>query len=438
MVLRKCIVLIMGIILCWDVNALAQCGTTNIALNKAVTTSSNGAGTVAASLTDGVVSTNWQPIYSSDNYAQIDLGSSKTICRVFIKWGRYNAASSFKIQMSSTGAAGSWVDIASVTSNNPTVGNESGDYYTWYVYNDLNITGGSNTGRYIRIWAGTIASANWFVSDMEVYETVATNAPPSCAITYPASNITVPVNTVLTLTANATDPDGNITLVSFYNGASLIGNAPQSVSPYSLQWTPTATGTYILQAKATDNNGAIGSSLTVTVTVTPAATGWSLGGNATTGTTNPFLGTTDAQSLIVKTTNIERMRVNSDGKLLIGTTGFPTGAPATALVAVKGEIWAQKLRITQLNWPDFVFGKEYKLLPLSELATYIRKYKHLPGVPSVKEVIKQGISVGDNQAILLKKIEELTLYLLEQNRMIELLQKQHNEQQNEIDKLKKK
>ena len=131
------------------------------------------------------------------------------------------------------------------------------------------------------------------------------------------------------------------------------------------------------------------------------------------------------------------MRVTSDGKLLIGTIGFPTGAPVNALLAVKGQIWAQVLKVTQLNWPDYVFDKEYKLLTLPELATYIRKYKHLPGVPSVKEVTKEGVNVGDNQAVLLRKIEELTLYLLEQNRKIEVLQKQTMGQQKEVNKLKK-
>ena len=66
------------------------CGNSNIALNKSVTVSAagSGAGTLPASVTDGVVSNTWQPVYSADNFAQIDLGVSKTICRVKVNWGR--------------------------------------------------------------------------------------------------------------------------------------------------------------------------------------------------------------------------------------------------------------------------------------------------------------------------------------------------------------
>ena len=446
MKVRKVIMLTTLVMLLWLTKINAQCGSTNVALNKTVTTSSNGAGTAAASVTDGVVSNVWQPTYSADNYAQVDLGSSKTICRVLVKWGRWNAASSFKIQMSSTGT-GSWVDIASVTNNNAAVGNESGSYYTWYVFNDLNITGGNNTARYIRLWAGTISGANWFVSEMEVFE-LATNLPPTCNFTNPTSNITIAANTPLLLKANATDVDGTISEVGFYSGATstsittLLSDPPQTAAPYEYTWIPTVAGTYYIQAKATDNNGAQGLSASVTVTVTAVTGGgaWSLSGNTVSDTDlpNTFIGTSNAQDLVIRTSSLERLRITKTGKMIIGTSGFPAGAPADALLAVKGQIWARVLKVTQLNWPDYVFEKNYNLMPLPELATFIRKYKHLPGVPSVKEVTKGGINVGDNQAVLLKKIEELTLYLLEQNKKIEGLLKKSDDQQMEIEKLKKK
>lgn len=405
----------------------AQCGSTNIALNKSVLTSSNGAGTSGTGVTDGLVtspSTIWQPTYSSDNWAQIDLGTSKTVCRVLIKWGRYNAPSSFNIQMSNgSGSGATWTDIAIVTNNNPTVGNENGDYYTQYVFNDLNITGSSNTGRYIRVQVGTIGSPNWFVCEMEVFETTASNSVPGATLTNPSSAITIPVNTPLSLTANASDPDGTISQVAFYNGTTLLGIAQQTASPYSYTWIPTVTGTYQVKAVATDNVGAIGNSLTVTVTVVPASASWTTSGNATTGVTDPFLGTSDNQPLIVKTGNSEKMRITADGKVLIGTSNFPPGVPNNSLLGVEGFIVSKGLKVTQTNWPDYVFARDYKLMPLPQLSDFIKKNKHLPGVPSVREVQAKGVNVGENQELLLRKIEELTLYIIKQDEKIEELKK---------------
>lgn len=444
MVLRKCIALIMVILLCWSSKVYAQCGTENLASGKTVITSANSGSSVGNNITDGVNSTFWQPIYSSSNYAYIDLGSVQKICRVVVKWRYSQAASSFKIQMTNTPAIeSSWVEIAGVESNNP-ANETTGPYSEWAQVNDFNITATENEKQYIRIWVGTIEYASWTLGEFQVYK-ANSNALPSAGMTNPNANIIIPVNTPLTLTASATDPNGYVTQVSFYNGTTLLGNAPQTntsatnpITVFTYQWTPSATGTYSIKAVATDNQTGTGESLPVTVTVVPPTTGWSLAGNATTGITNPFLGTSDAQPLIVKTNNTERMRVTTEGRLVIGTSGAPTGAPADALLAVKGQIWARVLKVTQQNWPDYVFEKNYALMPLAELATYIRKYKHLPGVPSVKEVSKGGINVGDNQAMLLKKIEELTLYLLEQNRKIEMLLKKSDDQQQEIEKLKKK
>lgn len=80
---------------------------------------------------------------------------------------------------------------------------------------------------------------------------------------------------------------------------------------------------------------------------------------------------------------------------------------------VEGIIRARKLRVDAENWPDYVFDKGYKLPDLEDLEKFINLNQHLPGIPSAKEVEKNGIDVGNNQALLLKKIEELTLHIIE-------------------------
>jgi cytoskeletal protein CcmA (bactofilin family) len=76
------------------------------------------------------------------------------------------------------------------------------------------------------------------------------------------------------------------------------------------------------------------------------------------------------------------------------------------------------------QWPDYVFEKAYPLLPLSELELFIQKEGHLPNVPSAESVESEGVSLGEMNRILLEKVEELTLYLLEQNKRIEELEKE--------------
>jgi hypothetical protein len=79
------------------------------------------------------------------------------------------------------------------------------------------------------------------------------------------------------------------------------------------------------------------------------------------------------------------------------------------------------VKATSSNFPDYVFHNNYRLRPLSEVEEYIRQNHHLPEVPSAEEVGKNGLDVGDNQAALLKKVEELTLYVIELNKQIQEL-----------------
>ncbi|MEL7220959.1 MAG: hypothetical protein AAGJ93_06540 [Bacteroidota bacterium] len=90
--------------------------------------------------------------------------------------------------------------------------------------------------------------------------------------------------------------------------------------------------------------------------------------------------------------------------------------PAEYSLAVGGKIIAEELTIGLVsNWPDYVFEKDYPLLSLTEVATHIEENGHLPEIPSAREVSENGINVSEMNVKLLQKIEELTLYLIEQN-----------------------
>lgn len=86
-----------------------------------------------------------------------------------------------------------------------------------------------------------------------------------------------------------------------------------------------------------------------------------------------------------------------------------------------GSVRATKINVNAQWWSDFVFEKNYKLLSLLELQTFITEQKHLPNLPSEKEVLKNGIDIAEMQAKQLQKIEELTLYILNLQKQIDAL-----------------
>lgn len=97
-------------------------------------------------------------------------------------------------------------------------------------------------------------------------------------------------------------------------------------------------------------------------------------------------------------------------------------------IMADGHTYATELTIkVKGSFPDYVFAKNYELLPLNELSDYITNNKHLPNIPSANEVATEGLSVGEMQVKQMEKIEELTLYILELNKRMELLEKENNE-----------
>ncbi len=119
-----------------------------------------------------------------------------------------------------------------------------------------------------------------------------------------------------------------------------------------------------------------------------------------------------------------------------GFVGINTSSPQSML-AVNGDITARKLKVTKIGWPwpDYVFEPSYDLRSLKGVEEFIVKYKHLPDVPSASDIEKGGLDVGDTQGILLRKIEELTLYVIKQQKEMEMQNKKIEELEKKVEKV---
>ncbi|MDF3027281.1 MAG: hypothetical protein K0S23_1588 [Fluviicola sp.] len=126
--------------------------------------------------------------------------------------------------------------------------------------------------------------------------------------------------------------------------------------------------------------------------------------------------------------NNGRVGINTDnptaqltvnGNMLIGdpsTVCIPNG---NYKLFVQTGILTEKVRVAincSAQWADYVFAPEYKLMSLPELEKYVTENKHLPNIPSAEEVVKEGMDVGQMTAKLLEKVEEMSLYIIEQNK----------------------
>lgn len=125
--------------------------------------------------------------------------------------------------------------------------------------------------------------------------------------------------------------------------------------------------------------------------------------------------------------------VRNDGRVIIGSETMvngPRDLPSTKLT-VDGTVVCRELFVTQNNWADSIFLPDYNLMPLDSLEEYVNANGHLPGVPTEQEVKTNGSNLAQTDVVLLTKIEELTLYMLQ-------LQKQNAILQKEVAELKKK
>jgi len=107
-----------------------------------------------------------------------------------------------------------------------------------------------------------------------------------------------------------------------------------------------------------------------------------------------------------------------------GNVGIGVSNPLNKL-DVNGLIHAKEVKVDLQNWPDYVFKKEYGLMPLAEVEKFIKENGHLSNIPSASEVEKDGVKLGEMNAKFLEKIEELTLYVIQLNKELKQLREEN-------------
>ena len=106
--------------------------------------------------------------------------------------------------------------------------------------------------------------------------------------------------------------------------------------------------------------------------------------------------------------------IQNDGKVGVGANNIG----AEYRFVVEGKIGAREIEVTTNSWADYVFADDYELMDLKEVEDYISRHKHLPNIPSASQVVGEGLELGEMQIKMMEKIEELTLYIIDQEKRI--------------------
>ncbi|QLE02048.1 hypothetical protein HX109_10960 [Galbibacter sp. BG1] len=138
-------------------------------------------------------------------------------------------------------------------------------------------------------------------------------------------------------------------------------------------------------------------------------------------------------SSTITSTPLTRLSISKDGKVGIGT--FDTGSHR---LAIEGSIGAREVKVEVGTWSDFVFKKDYDLPDLETVEKHIQEKGHLEGIPSEEEVKEDGVFLGEMDAKLLQKIEELMLYTIEQQKLIHVLNEKVKILEDDLKSLKTK
>jgi len=285
---------------------------------------------------------------------------------------------------------------------------------------------------------------------LAMYGTAATTGTNNVAIgrqtlfsnTTGAANAAIGSNALLSNTTGSNNMAfGGLAMQNNTTGINNVAVGSQALFTNTVGNLNIGIGTNALSQKGLgDNNVAIGNGVLNGLISgnQNTAIGSSAGEFATTGNGNIFLGYQAGRSeigsntLYIANTSTTTPLIYGDlttNFLAVGQVAVADRAAATSggyKLLVKGGLLTEKIKVAvagTADWADYVFDPSYKLMPLDKVESFVKENKHLPNVPSAEEMTKNGIDIGKNSAKMMEKIEELTLYIIELKKEIDLLKK---------------
>ncbi len=262
------------------------------------------------------------------------------------------------------------------------------------------------------------------------------------SVVLPTTHVIAGTNVTVTGNGTTTSPFQIAAQDDDEQSLTLVGNN-LSISNGNTVVLPTYTDTDAQSLTLTGNNLTIsnGNSVTLPTTNVTAGTNVIVSGAGTVaspfviaandtslysanGTINPATTTNNNRIVNMNNRNIwfNTSTSSSNGKIYIGSTPNYPSTTGDYKLFVEGGILTEKVKVALRstgNWADYVFDENYRLMPLTEVEQFIATNKHLPGIDSAETLHKNGIDIADMQAKQMEKIEELTLYVISQNKAIE-------------------